>query len=82
MEYIYFTVKCKTPGCSTVVVLQYGGIHDPEKPRFSASPSDTIRTLRCPKCEQYHDYEGNDIQLEISSTEPPPEWLRSNSKKV
>jgi hypothetical protein len=82
MEYLYWTFECKTPDCNNVVAFQYGGIYDPKKPRFFTSPSDKPMNLFCPKCEQLHDYGGNDIQPDISPIEPSPEFLRDSQKRV
>jgi len=73
MEFLYWAVRCKTPGCAADILLKYIGIYDSKPAKVLINAPDTFN-MSCGNCGRFHAYTSQDLVTILTSEEPGPDW--------
>lgn len=71
-DYVYWAVRCKTPGCDNNILLYCAGPRNPSDHPVLQGP-ETI-DVKCDSCRQTHTYRRDEIRTKLGSP-PPPDFV-------
>jgi hypothetical protein len=72
-EFLYWGVRCKTPGCAANILLKYIGLYDSKPTKVLINAPDKFN-MSCGNCGSFHAYTSQDLVTIRTSEEPGPDW--------
>jgi hypothetical protein len=80
--YVYWAIRCKTPGCENNILLYCTGPQGQSDPPVLGGPESI--EVKCMSCRQTHSYRRDEIHTKLGSAPPsdfvPHPLIRSMSQ--